>query len=153
MAIYAFEKTSNEMAETWKIIYEYLLSSFEEEALIMLDSVKELTENMLGISIKLKQEAKLAADKVKNISNAAKKQKKEDERKEALLSEKTAAEERLEILETEIEVKTKSVEEAEKYAYRWGILNKFVPFPIKKYQNAQERADNERKGKNIHILN
>lgn len=150
MAILAFEKTSEEMAETWKIIYEYLLSSFEDEALIMLGSVKELNENMLNISVKLKGETKLAAEKVKNISNAANKHKQEDinncKTKEALLSEKVAAEKRLGNLETEIEVITKNVEKAEKSAYRWGIVNMFVPFPIKKYQNAQELADSERKG-------
>ncbi|CAG8478503.1 hypothetical protein RhiirA5_495325 [Rhizophagus irregularis] len=151
VAILAFEKTSEEMAETWKIIYEYLLSSFEDEALIMLGSVKELNENMLNISVKLKGETKLAAEKVKNISNAANKHKQEDinncKTKEALLSEKVAAEKRLGNLETEIEVITKNVEKAEKSAYRWGIVNMFVPFPIKKYQNAQELADSERKEK------
>ncbi|PKK78981.1 hypothetical protein RhiirC2_843000 [Rhizophagus irregularis] len=123
VAILAFEKTSEEMAETWKIIY---LSLFEDEALIMLGSVKELNENMLNISVKLKGETKLAAEKVKNISNAANKHKQEDinncKTKEALLSEKVAAEKRLGNLETEIEVITKNVEKAEKSAYRWGIL-------------------------------
>ncbi|CAB4392147.1 unnamed protein product [Rhizophagus irregularis] len=124
VAILAFEKTSEEMAETWKIIY---LSLFEDEALIMLGSVKELNENMLNISVKLKGETKLAAEKVKNISNAANKHKQEDinncKTKEALLSEKVAAEKRLGNLETEIEVITKNVEKAEKSAYRWGIVN------------------------------
>ncbi|CAB4405159.1 unnamed protein product [Rhizophagus irregularis] len=151
VAILAFEKTSEEMAENWKIIYEYLLSSFEDEALIMLGSIKELNENMLNISVKLKGETKLAAEKVKNISNAANKHKQEVinncKTKEALLSEKVAAEKRLGNLETEIEVITKNVEKAEKSAYRWGIVNMFVPFPIKKYQNAQELADSERKEK------
>jgi NADH dehydrogenase/NADH:ubiquinone oxidoreductase subunit G len=149
VTIHAFEKTSNEMAENWKIIYEYLLSSFEDEALIMLGSVKELTENMLDISIKLKQETKLAADKVKDIINAARKHKQEDINNINNINnhkKKEAAEEKLGKLETELEVITKNVEKAEKSAYRWGLVNNIVPFPIKSYQDAQELADSKRKG-------
>lgn len=149
------------MAETWKMTYEYLLTSFEEEALIMLSSIEELTKNMLETSIKLKQDAKIAGDEVKNISNAAKRQKEKDmkikkeideKRFELLSREKiwennnAAAKVRLEDIETEMEKKTKNVEKAERSVSKWGIISIFVPFTKKMYQNAQKLADIERKG-------
>ncbi|GBC06783.1 hypothetical protein RclHR1_07040006 [Rhizophagus clarus] len=160
LAIYAFERTSAEMAETWKTIYEYLLSSFEEEALIMISSIEELTKDMLDISVKLKQDAKIAGDKVKEISNTARKQKVEDlkkkkeinERKFKLLNEKKTweknevdVEKSLDDLEIKMEMITKDVKEAEKSVYRWGIASIFVPFSKKIYQNAQNNAEIKRK--------
>lgn len=161
LAIHTFEKTSNELAETWKIIYEYLLSSFEEEALIMLNSIEELTKNMLETSIELKKDANIAGNKIKNISNRAREQKENDmkikkeidKRRNELLNEReiwetnnTITKTNLDILDTEMETITKNVEKAEKSVFRWGIISIFVPFSKKMFQNAQKIAEIERKG-------
>jgi hypothetical protein len=154
LAIHAFEKISTEMAETWRATYEYLLSSFEEEALIMLNSIEELAKNMLDISIKLKEDASNASDKVKNISYIARRRREEDvknkneidKRKDELINEEKMwknneeiAQKYLDSLETEIKEKTKDVEEAEKSVPRWRIFSIFSF--SKKYQNAQKERE------------
>ncbi|RIA93877.1 hypothetical protein C1645_818851 [Glomus cerebriforme] len=158
LAILAFERSSTEMAETWKLTIEYLHASFEEETLITLDGIEKIAKEMLDTSIRLKGDVNIASDKIKNISNAARKQKDKDvknkeeidaKKKELKIEEsmwkknEEIAQADIENLKLEINDKIEKIETTEKSINKFGIFN--CIFPTSK--TAKEIAENERKEK------
>ncbi|RIA83479.1 hypothetical protein C1645_879223 [Glomus cerebriforme] len=164
LAIHSFEKASAEVAETLKTVYEYLVSSFEDEALITLASIEEIAKEMLNTSERLKQDASNACKEVQKVSNAANKQKGEDNenkekadknRKEYTSKEaewkknKDNVQNELNKLDTKINNVTTKIEKLEKSAANWTIVDAIIPFlPFSKIaKNANEQADKDREEK------
>ncbi|RIA93876.1 hypothetical protein C1645_735226 [Glomus cerebriforme] len=158
LAILAFEQSSTEMAESWKLAYEFLLTSLEEEALITLGSIEEKAKEMHDTSLRLKQDANNAGNKIRDISNAAVRQKDEDTKnKEMIETKKKAieieestwkeheetAKKDIENLKAKINNAVEKIETNEKYINKWGIIGRF-PFMFK---NEKEMVENERKEK------
>lgn len=156
LAVQAFDMAAKNVLEALQASYEYLLDSYEEEAIITISQIENIAQNMMETSTKLKADAANAADQVKKVVDEvdlkrgkALKEKMDSEKAKMELElqhsqRKNALKEAtdgIEHLNTKVMEAEFREQKAEDTAGNLDLLAAFIPIPILQFSAA---ANNQR---------